>query len=131
MKNKVTDTELARALWHITRDATDENIAERVRVFVEYLHTHGMLHRGERIAACFSDVARRQEGKSELVLESAHPVSEALIAEIQQVLSCADATVITKQNPALVGGVIARVNDVVYDMSVTAQLQRLTAQLIA
>lgn len=131
MKNKVTDTELARALWQITRDTNEEDCAERVRVFVEYLHTHGMLHRGERIAACFPDVARRSEGTTELVLESAQPISEALIADIQQTLSCADATVVVKENPAIGGGVIARLNDVVYDMSVTAQLQRLTAQLIA
>lgn len=131
MKNKTTDTELARALFHITQGAKEEDIAERVQVFVEYLHTHGMLYRGERIARCFSDVARRQEGAMELVLESAHPLSKEVIAEIQQTVSTADATVTVKENPALLGGVIARVGDVVYDMSVAAQLQRLTAQLIA
>ncbi len=131
MKNKVTDTELARALWQITRDTTEEDLAERVRVFVEYLHRYAMLHRGERIAACFPDVARRCEGAAEIVLESAQPIAKALIADIQQTLSCADATVIVKENPAIAGGVIARVNDVVYDMSVIAQLQRLTAHMIA
>lgn len=131
MKNKATDTELARVLWQITRDATEQDLAEWVRVFVQYLHAHAMLHRGERVMACFPDVVRRQEGKSELVLESAQPLSDELIAEIQNIFSCADAAVIRKENPAIGGGAIAHVNDVVYDMSVNTQLQRLAEQIIA
>lgn len=131
MKNKVTDTELARILWQITRHASEQDITERVRAFVHYLHTHAMLHRGERVVACFTEVARQQEGGSELILESAEPLSKEIISEIQHTLSLTDASVVTKENPAILAGVIAHVNGVVYDMSITKQLQRLTEQLVA
>ncbi|MEK7532538.1 MAG: F0F1 ATP synthase subunit delta [Patescibacteria group bacterium] len=130
MGKKTSDTQLAQALWQFTHDALPEEIEERVAGFTHYLASNNLLHRGERIAASFSDVALKAEGKERLIIETPYSLSEQVIKDIQHALDLATAEVEVRENPALLGGIIARTKDRVFDASMTSQLHKLAKTLV-
>lgn len=130
MRKKISDTQLARALWQFTHDARPEEIEERVAGFVRYVASHGLLHRGERIAASFGDVALKAAGKERLIIETPYPLSNDVIKNIQHALNVANTEVEVRGNPALLGGIVARTKDRVFDASMTLQLHRLATSLV-
>ena len=130
MRKKISDTQLAQALWQFTHDALPEDIEERVAGFVRYLAENNLLHRSERIAASFSDVALKAAGKERLIIETPYPLSNEVITDIQHALNIADAEVEVRENSTLLGGIVARTADRVFDASMTLQLRKLATALI-
>jgi F-type H+-transporting ATPase subunit delta len=80
------------------------------------------------IAALYQELADEAAGRARVRLVTAHSLSEKKIQELTQGLQ----KVVGKQvimevatDPALIGGVVARIGGVVYDGSIKAQLERL------
>ena len=77
-------------------------------------------------------LAEQRVVRAEVV--TAAPLAEPTRAALARALSRvtgADVTITTRQDPEILGGVIATVGSVVYDGSVTGQLQRLRQKLVA
>lgn len=130
MRKKISDTQLAQVLWQFMSDAMPEEIEERVVCFVRYVASQGLLHYGERIAASFSDVALKAAGKERLTIETPYPLSNDVIKDIQHALHLVNTEVEVRENPTLIGGIVARTKDRVFDASVKLQLHKLTASLV-
>lgn len=63
---------------------------------------------------------------------SARPLTDAELAQIRETLEkAADKTIIleTDVDPSLIGGLVVRVNDMIYDNSIKSQLARMTRHL--
>jgi F-type H+-transporting ATPase subunit delta len=63
---------------------------------------------------------------------TAQPIDESRLQGIQRSLASVTGrtvTVSTKVDPAIIGGVVARVGSTVYDASVTRQLERMRQRL--
>lgn len=71
---------------------------------------------------------RAQQGRVEVLLRSATPLDDALCARISQRLEALlgqRVDLVKEQDPAVIGGVVMRVGDTVYDASVARSLERL------
>lgn len=129
MKKKISDKQLAEVLWSFTKEIDEKEIEERITSFVQYLYAHELLHRSRAVINSFRDVARAAEGRELLTIETAKPLSDKTVQNIQNFLHLSKTDVVVKENPALLGGAIARTKDTVYDMSIRMQLQKLTESL--
>lgn len=127
---KVTDQQLAWVLYELVRDVDRATYEDHIAGFVRHLATHGLLHRGPRIAAAFEEVARRAAGREQLTLETAFPITDATVLSIQQALALKDVDVDVEENRALLGGFIARTRDRLFDASVKRELARLVSALV-
>ena len=80
----------------------------------------------------FQAKLREQRRVLEAEVTTAMPLEPAQQAALQQRLSAATArevTVTTKVDPALIGGVVARIGTMVYDGSLATQLTKLKGRL--
>lgn len=127
---KVTDQQLAHVLYELVRNADAAALEEHIAGFVRHLATHGLLHRGSRIAAAFEDVARKAAGREHLMIETAYPITEATVQRIQKALAVEHADVTVRENRALLGGFVAKTLDRLFDASVKHELVRLASALV-
>lgn len=80
------------------------------------------------IARAARSQLRAQQGRVEVLLRSATPLDDALCARISQRLEALlgqRVDLVKEQDPAVIGGVVMRVGDTVYDASVARSLERL------
>jgi F-type H+-transporting ATPase subunit delta len=116
------------------RRAVVTEIGKRLRltpIIINLLHLlvdHNRIRYLPDITALYQELADEAAGRARVRLITAHGLSEKKIQELTQGLQ----KVVGKQvimevatDPALIGGVVARIKGVVYDGSIKAQLERL------
>ncbi|MEL6343568.1 MAG: ATP synthase F1 subunit delta [Myxococcota bacterium] len=96
--------------------------------FLKLLVDKNRLSVFDEIQAAYREMADELAGRVRAAVTTATPLSEDNAARIQQVL--ADSTgrqviVDFAVDPELIGGIVARIGDTVYDASVRSRLQRL------
>jgi F-type H+-transporting ATPase subunit delta len=100
--------------------------------FLRVLARHGRL---ELIPAVLDQARREQEtraGKRRMQVVSARPLPEDALARIQAAVAAslsAELIVETAVDPNLLGGVVIRIEDTIYDGSVRSRLKQLRASL--
>ena len=107
-------------------------VAKQVRNFLFVLIDHRRIHEISSIVEAFEMLLDERLGYVRADVSSAQALSEAQRAALETLLSrLADRKAKLKYStdPALLGGVIARVGSTVYDGSVRGLLQRLRAKL--
>ena len=76
----------------------------------------------------------RELGRARVAIRSAAPLTDAQRAEIEalarRLTGSRDVIVTVTVDPALIGGVVARIGSTVYDGSVTRQLERMKQKLV-
>jgi len=100
--------------------------------FVQLLMDKGHLGRLDEISATYTALADAEKGLVRARLTSAYPLNEAEIKAVQTSLSRFSGRQVeltATQDPSLIGGVVARLGDLVIDGSVRTQLGRLAASL--
>lgn len=86
------------------------------------------------IADAFADLADAQTGGLRAEVTSASPMPESYYTRLKAELEKATGrkvTLVKKQDPALIAGVVTRVGDKIYDGSVQHRLERLQEELMA
>ena len=122
-KRAVLDAVLARA----------PEIDGEVRALLRMLADRDRLILLPSIAAAFRDRQRQYLHVLPAEIITAVPLPDAQRAALTEALkraAGADLTVTEKVDPAIVGGVVARVGSVVFDGSVTRQLERMKQRLL-
>lgn len=85
------------------------------------------------IRRAYSELADDLAGRTRASVSTARPLSPALQAQVRAALSKAtgrDVVVTFETDPDLIGGMVARVGDKVYDASVRARLNELQSALL-
>ena len=125
--------------------STDEKLGliERVvaprssELFANFLRVLARHERLELLPQILGEahVAREAEtGKQRIVVTTAAPLSDAELARVQSELDAATSytpVVIPEVDPAILGGMVIRVGDTVYDSSLKARLRQLRGRLKA
>lgn len=120
------------------RRAVLDAVAERIqasallRRFYQVLIDHRRLLDFETIRAEFTRLADEQAGVVRAQVRSARALSEAQQERLRRVLGARlgrDVTLETSVEPALLGGLIAQVGDLVFDGSLRTQLRQLRSSL--
>lgn len=85
------------------------------------------------IALAYRDIADQRAGRQRVTVQTAEPLSPQLEAEVRAALeSTTGRTVILKSevHPELIGGLVARVGDTVYDSSIRTRLEQMKQALL-
>jgi F-type H+-transporting ATPase subunit delta len=87
----------------------------------------------ESIASIFGEMADEKRGRTRVVVETAEELSRSMENEVRTALERVTGKQVVldmRVNPALIGGIVARVGSKVYDASVRARLDDLRQRLI-
>jgi F-type H+-transporting ATPase subunit delta len=100
---------------------------------VQLLAERGRIELLADLSEAFSEKVREAEGIVPADIVTAVPLSDAQRAALEAAIAKASGMTVkmdARVDPAIVGGVIARVGSVVFDGSVTRQLERLKQRLL-
>jgi F-type H+-transporting ATPase subunit delta len=103
-----------------------------VRRLLEMLADRDRLGQLSGVAAAFADRLRQERHVLQAQIVTALPLEDAQRASLQGALrqaSGAEVTMSERVDPAIIGGVVARVGSLVFDASVSRQLERLRQRL--
>ncbi|MFH1810930.1 MAG: F0F1 ATP synthase subunit delta [Pseudomonadota bacterium] len=103
------------------------------RTFLKLLGHKGRLGYAEAIAAAFRVLADQTLGRLRAEVRSTAPLMPEELQQIQKALAARTGKQIivdTATDPDLLGGVVARVGDTVYDSSVRSHLRRLRQSIV-
>jgi len=121
VRRKMLESILARAA-----------LSPLVTNFVQLLMDKGHLGRLGEVAATYNALADVEKGLIRAKLTSASPLNEAVIEAVKTSLSRFSGRQVeltVDQDPGLIGGVVARLGDLIIDGSVRTQLGRLASSL--
>jgi F-type H+-transporting ATPase subunit delta len=109
-------------------------VSKIVHNFVLLLLDKGRIGALPDIARVYHTLVDEQAGRVRATVTSAQPLDEKLTERLKTALEKQSGkTVILekRQDPAIVGGVVTQIGDLVYDGSVRTQLEQLREQLLA
>ncbi len=104
--------------------AMDEIMAGFMRLLVQRRRIQHL----RQIISCFQELLDEETGVVRAVVRTAVPLPEDLrdkIAEIMAKVSGKKVTLQLEEDPEIIGGVVARIGDMVWDGSIRSQLQAL------
>lgn len=126
----MTFRQYAKVLYDLTHDAPNEALDEVMGVYIRYLQAEGALKKIDRIIAAFEAYALEQSGTKTVQVKTVHDVSEDVVAKIQSVFG-KNTIIQKKQDPSLLGGIVVRSGDTIFDGSVRTQLDQMKQELAA
>jgi len=126
---KKTNRFYAKVLYDLIADVPANKQDEAIQVFVQFLYKEHKIRNAEKIIAEFEKYSGEKEGKIQIEIESARDLSKTEIDKIKKMFGD-NVAVATKINPDLIGGVIIRADDKLYDASVKTQLTLMKKNLV-
>lgn len=128
MKKKRTTIQYARALYDITLDVKSKDLPEVIKGFVAMLARDHKLKQAHSILETFIVYAKERAGELPITVTSARDLSDKELVKIGNLFSKhAEVTPVVDKN--MIGGVIVRTKDKIFDGSVRTQLTRLKNHL--
>lgn len=124
----MTDAQITELVLDIAGDRVSEEGANLVRLLVE----NDRLGVVQQIAEQFEELKSREEGRLDVLVTTAFPLSEAQSGAIATALKTKlgrDINITSVEDPELIGGMHIRAGDLVIDGSVQGQLKQLANEL--
>ena len=125
-KNSVTN--YARALFAVSQDSKDADSTEVVGSLVTLLKKKNALGKLPKILTEFEKIAARKAGIVKLSVASARALSIESKGKISAIFG-GKTEIVETIDTSLIGGVIVRTENTIFDGSVKKQLERLKMQL--
>ncbi len=126
--NKGTPQTYARALYEITVGQRGAELNKIIERFVAHLARARLLKQSDPIINEFVHYAKAREGIVEIEIESARGLAGATINHVKKCFGDnVEATMSIE--PALLGGVVVRTQDTIFDASLRTQLNNLKMKL--
>ncbi len=127
---KKTDTnkDYAIALYRMTLDKSGAELKEVTRAFVHLLAVRGLLKHADRIINEFINYSKQENDEKEIEITSAHSLSENVVKTIKQAFG-RNVTASTKVDASILGGIVVKTTDKIFDASLKTQVERLHAEL--
>ncbi len=126
--NRGTPQTYARVLYEITLGERGAVLEKAIKHFVVLLARERKLRQADRIIDAFVHYAKAQEGIVEITVESAYELADATLNRIKKVFG-ENVEAETKRNASLLGGVVVRSRDTIFDASLRTQLNNLEMKL--
>ncbi len=124
----------AQSFYEATREVKNEDLEEVVAEFVKLLVADKATTLVPEIMVDFSEIWNKENGIAELLITSAKEISETQMAELKKkaLESTGAKSVVVKKNidPEILGGLIVRVGDRIFDASLKERLAQLQKALV-
>lgn len=118
----------ARALYEATKGMHGKELSDAINRFVRLLAKSQMLKKAERIIAEFINYAKAAEGIIDIKIASTRALDEKIVSRIKQAFG--DKVESTETiNPKLLGGIVVKSGNMIFDASLQRQLVRLKGVL--
>lgn len=122
--------QLAKIVYKLTADVQPDNIDTAVNTFLSFLQKKHMLSRLPHIIDAFEEYSKEVNGAQDIHITSALSLSKETISAIAKQLNAhASAEVEHSIDTSLIGGVVARKGNTIFDASIKTELERLTRSL--
>ncbi|PIT87846.1 MAG: ATP synthase F1 subunit delta [Candidatus Magasanikbacteria bacterium CG10_big_fil_rev_8_21_14_0_10_40_10] len=121
---KQSNKQFAIALYEATREIKDSEIATVANNFVLLLSKAHKLKRADKIMTEFIKYAKKQEGIMDIEITGARELDKKTIEEIKKVFGERTQSVQTT-NPDLIGGIVVKTENVIFDASLKTQINNL------
>ncbi|MDR1677733.1 MAG: ATP synthase F1 subunit delta [Deltaproteobacteria bacterium] len=118
-----------RALAQILDQST---LSGPVKNFIKILHDRGRLERFKAITSVYAKLSDEADGLIRGTLTSAVPVTESQLSAVKGALNTMSGSRVELEvviDPTIIGGLVARLGDLVIDSSLKTQLERLDRHL--
>ena len=120
--------QLAKVLYEITKDAKGSDREVALREFLNYVKSQHMMSKMDAIIQAFEMYAKEQDGVVQLQITSAHDISQDVVSTIEKRFGNKVETIVT-QDPGLIGGLVVRAGNTIFDGSVKSQLKQIKRTL--
>lgn len=129
MAKKDTYKEYARALYETTVGLTGSKLRDQIGEFTALLARRQKIKQVVRIMAEFKNYSEIQAGLARITITAAHRPSDQTIAAIKKVFGSKVEESLTLDD-SLLGGVIIKNDNTIFDASLKTQLARLKQSLL-
>ncbi len=119
---------------HVIRSAFEGRASDLLVNFLQVLNDHERLDLLPAIAAAYRELRDQRAGRIRVQVQSAVPLPEDQREQLRRKLAEVfrkDPQIETQVDPDLLGGMVVRVDDWLYDQSVRAQLEDIRKQITA
>ncbi|MEA3249464.1 MAG: F0F1 ATP synthase subunit delta [Patescibacteria group bacterium] len=122
-----SSSEYAEALYLSIREKSDEEAGKAVGEFVESMKGRGLLALLPEILKAMPAAVKRMEGTEDVLVETAHEISDDIRNEAIKVIGKKEdeVEISTRVNPDLLGGIKVRGKDTLYDATLKNKLGRM------
>lgn len=113
--------------------ATRMGVSPVVQNSVQLLVDRGRVGMLGVISESFDGIAERRSGRVRAEIITAAPLSDAYYSELEKALGSVtgrQVTLVKKTDPSIIGGIVTRVGDTVYDGSIANRLKDIRTQLL-
>lgn len=136
LREIITNPVVPKAVLRATIDAIMDRLgtSKLLRNTVGLLADRGRLGHLEDVLDAFNELAEAQSGRVRAEVISAKPLSDAYYSRLQDKLQRAtgrEIVLVKRQDPSLIGGVVTRIGDSVFDGSLSNRLSELKETLLA
>jgi F-type H+-transporting ATPase subunit delta len=114
----------AIALYEATRNLSGKDLEGVLSSFVNLLNEKHKLKSADKIIAEFIKYAKKQEGIMDITISSARELDNKVIEEIKKIFGKQTESV-ENIDENLLGGVVIKTDDVIFDGSIKTQLVKL------
>lgn len=122
--------QLAKILYKLTSDVEADKVDAAVEVFLRYLQRNRMISRTNQIITAFEAYAKEVQGSEDIHITSAKELPKETVAAISAKLGAGSSAVIeTTIDESLIGGVVARKGNTIFDASIKTELERMARSL--
>ncbi|MBI1755044.1 F0F1 ATP synthase subunit delta [Candidatus Azambacteria bacterium] len=128
---KYTTAHYANMLIAATKDNGAHDAAQAVASLARFLREKNRLGQLERVLSQYRALLLKRNMSGEIHIQSAVPLSSSLKKMIREKLDAPEETVVKETvNASLIGGIVAKYNDVLIDTSLRRKLKRLEGALL-
>ncbi len=125
---KINARKFALVLVEAVEGKTEKEMEKIIGEFISYLSEQRLLAHWREIVRSLDSVWKEKYGAANVTITSAHPLSEKSRKALEK--AAAGAEVIELVDPELIGGAIVRIDDRIFDSSISGALNSLKNSLI-
>lgn len=127
--SKIFPLQYAKILYDLTFDMPKEKLSLAIDSFVLLLKKNQSINKLPYIIKEFEIYTQKKQGTEKAVITSAQTLLEETVEEIKKSLKL-KGEIVLKIDKEVIGGVVVRVGDEIFDASLKTQLNKLKQQLI-
>jgi len=122
--SKLSNKQYATALYEATTEVAGKDLEQVIKNFVALLYKKHKLRQASNIIKEFVKYAKRKEGIMDIEITTARKLDPKTVEEIKKIFG-KNTESIEKQDKNILGGVIIKTEDVIFDGSLKTQLNKL------